>query len=75
MTQGTSDRTPHDPSGHDLSRRGVLRGAAVGGLALPLLAACGSDGGDVAGSGSTGGSASGGARSAPPTYPSAAGRS
>jgi len=62
MTQGTSDRTPHDPSGHDLSRRGVLRGAAVGGLALPLLAACGSDGADVAGSESTGGSASGGAR-------------
>lgn len=26
-----------------LSRRGVIRGAAVGGLALPLLAACGDD--------------------------------
>ena len=60
MTQGTSDRTPHDPAGHDLSRRGVLRGAAVGGLALPLLAACGSDGGDATGSEPTGGSASGG---------------
>lgn len=27
----------------DLTRRGVLRGAAVSGLALPVLAACGSD--------------------------------
>ena len=28
----------------DLTRRGVLRGAAVSGLALPVLAACGGDG-------------------------------
>lgn len=36
-----------DPSGAPLramSRRGVLRGAGVGGLALPLLAACGGNG-------------------------------
>jgi nitrite reductase/ring-hydroxylating ferredoxin subunit len=44
-------------SGTDLTRRGVMRGAAVGGLALPLLAACGGDGGgtgapEAAGSGS-----------------------
>lgn len=32
-----------DPSQLDLSRRIVLRGAAVSGVALPLLAACGSD--------------------------------
>jgi len=36
----------------DLDRRTILRGAAVGGLALPLLAACG--GGDEASSGSSG---------------------
>ena len=29
----------------DVSRRGVLRGAVVGGAALPVLAACGSGGG------------------------------
>jgi Rieske Fe-S protein len=29
-----------------LTRRNVVRGVAVGGLALPLLAACGSDGAD-----------------------------
>jgi nitrite reductase/ring-hydroxylating ferredoxin subunit len=59
----TVDHEPHDdarPGGetHDLSRRGVLRGTAVGALALPVLAACGSDsgaGGD-AGSGGTGSS-------------------
>ena len=34
----------------DLTRRGVLRGAAVSGLALPVLAACG---GDEAGPGSS----------------------
>ena len=28
----------------DVSRRAILRGAAVGGVAFPLLAACGSDG-------------------------------
>ena len=43
---------------HDLSRRGVLRGTAVGALALPVLAACGSDGGDAGGAG--GGGAEGG---------------
>jgi Rieske Fe-S protein len=35
-------------SGTDLTRRGVVRGAAVGGLTLPLLAACGGDGGGAA---------------------------
>ncbi len=34
------DETPPAP---DLSRRAVLRGAAVGGLALPVLAACAAD--------------------------------
>ena len=32
-----------DKPAADLSRRGVIRGAAVGGLAVPLLVACGSD--------------------------------
>lgn len=31
------------PSGSEVTRRGVIRGAAVGGLTLPLLAACGED--------------------------------
>jgi Rieske Fe-S protein len=38
----------------DLDRRTILRGATVGGLALPLLAACGGGGGDGASSGSSG---------------------
>lgn len=33
----------HPISGSDLSRRGMIRGVAAGGLALPLLAACGDD--------------------------------
>lgn len=40
-------------SGADLTRRGVIRSAAVGGLTLPLLAACGGSGsssGDAAAS-------------------------
>ena len=40
----------------DLDRRRMLRGAAVGGLALPLLAACG--GADEPSSGSSGGGTS-----------------
>ena len=32
-------------AGHDVDRRALIRGVAVGGLALPLLAACGSDSG------------------------------
>lgn len=39
MTQ----RTDRSRSIDALSRRGVMRGAAVGGLAVPLLAACGGD--------------------------------
>ena len=41
--------------GFDPTRRGVLRGVAVGGLSLPLLAACGGGGGatpDASASGS-----------------------
>lgn len=34
-----------DQDRRDLTRRGVLQRAAVGGVALPLLAACGADGG------------------------------
>ena len=41
-----------DPvAGRDVDRRGLIRGAAVAGIALPLAAACGSDGGE-SGSGS-----------------------
>lgn len=57
-TRPTSESAPVSASGHDLSRRGVMRGAAVGGLALPVLAACG--GGDAATGGSSGGASSGG---------------
>jgi nitrite reductase/ring-hydroxylating ferredoxin subunit len=65
----TVDHDAHDDArsgpgtdSHDLSRRGVLRGSAVGALALPVLAACGSDGGDGGGadSGGAGGSGTGG---------------
>jgi Rieske Fe-S protein len=40
-------------SGADLTRRGVIHGAAVGGLALPLLAACGGGGSSTANGGSS----------------------
>ncbi|HLN75839.1 MAG TPA: Rieske (2Fe-2S) protein [Nocardioidaceae bacterium] len=51
-------------AGRDVERRALIRGVAVGGLALPLLAACGSDGGgtgSAAPSGSQSGSGDGGA--------------
>ena len=51
MTQ--PDSTPSTP----LDRRTMLRGAAVGGVALPLLAACG--GGSDTSGGSSGGSSGG----------------
>jgi Rieske Fe-S protein len=35
----------------EVSRRSLLRGAAVGGVALPLLVACGNDGGGAAAAG------------------------
>jgi nitrite reductase/ring-hydroxylating ferredoxin subunit len=38
----------------ELDRRTILRGGTVGGLALPLLAACSGGGGDEASSGSSG---------------------
>jgi nitrite reductase/ring-hydroxylating ferredoxin subunit len=47
------DSTPSTP----LDRRAVLRGAAVGGVALPLLAACG--GGSDTSGGSSGGASQG----------------
>ena len=50
----------------DLSRRRALAGAAVGGLSLPLLAACG-------GGGSSSTPAAGGATSAPPSAPTGGG--
>lgn len=55
MTSQAPD-TPAD-NGADVTRRTVLRGAAVSGIALPLLAACGGG----SGGGSTGGSGGGGA--------------
>ena len=54
-----TDPTPSTP----LDRRTVLRGAAVGGVAVPLLASCGggtsSSGDSGGGSGSSGGSGQG----------------
>ena len=58
-TQPTSAPTPGSTSGHEVSRRGVMRGAAVGGLALPVLAACG--GGTASGGSSDSASGDGGA--------------
>lgn len=49
------------PSGSEVSRRGVLRGAALGGVAVPLLAACGNEA-DTSGQQPTG---AGGADSGP----------
>jgi nitrite reductase/ring-hydroxylating ferredoxin subunit len=60
-TEPTPAPTPVSTSGHDVSRRGVMRGAAVGGLALPVLAACG--GGGSASGGSSGGANGGGGAS------------
>ena len=38
----------HPISSSDLTRRGMIRGVAAGGLALPVLAACGDEGGGAA---------------------------
>ena len=48
--------THEDEPSSDVSRRTLLRGATVGGIALPLLAACG--GGNSSSSGSSGSSGS-----------------
>src|SRR3954454_17034848 len=48
----------------ELDRRTILRGGTVGGLALPLLAACSGGGGDEASSGSSGDAGSPGDASA-----------
>jgi Rieske Fe-S protein len=51
-----------DPSASsDVTRRAVVRGAALGGVALPLLAACGGGGSSSDGSGGAGGSGGSGA--------------
>lgn len=59
-TEHETEPTPVSTSGHDVSRRGVMRGAAVGGLALPVLAACGG-GGSASGGSSAGANGGGGA--------------
>jgi Rieske Fe-S protein len=41
----------HSKRSHDVSRRTVLWGAAVGGSAVPVLAACGGDGTEKPGAG------------------------
>ena len=51
----------------DLTRRGVLRGAAVSGVALPVLAACGSDDATPATSSGNGGNGAGSAGTSVPT--------
>jgi Rieske Fe-S protein len=62
---------PHPTAAPRLTRRHALGGAAGVGIGLPLLAACGSDGGSTAtdagttGSGGTGGSASADAPAGP----------
>ena len=43
-----TDATPSSSADNDVTRRSVLRATAVGGLALPLLAACGSGTPDTA---------------------------
>jgi Rieske Fe-S protein len=54
MTEHDDTQTAQPPSsGGDVTRRVMLRGATVSGVALPFLAACG-DGGDGASSGADG---------------------
>ena len=57
--------------GREMSRRVLLRGAAVTGVAAPMLAACGSDDGSAGSSGESGGgqSSSGASGSAKATVP------
>ena len=66
------DSSP-DAATADLDRRTVLRGATVGGLALPLLAACG--GGDEASSGGSGGARSSAGADSPDSSGGAGGTS
>ena len=63
MTSELTSELPNDPDAvsSDLSRRGVIRGVAVAGLAAPLLAACGGDEEPAA----TGGGDQGGEPAAP----------
>lgn len=49
----------HPTTGPDLTRRGVFRGIAAGGVALPVLSACGSDDGDASPGSSASASGSG----------------
>jgi len=49
-----------DAPSTEVTRRMLLRGAAVSGVALPLLAACGGGSGGTSGGGSAGGSSGGG---------------
>ena len=55
------------------SRRTMLRGATVGGLALPLLAACGGSDDSTSGPSASGDSSSAAASSAAPDAPAASG--
>ncbi len=76
MTNTTQSATSDHPSprADEVSRRTMLRGVAVGGVALPLLAACG--GGDsTSSSDSSGGTSesSGGDSASPSTSASAGG--
>lgn len=58
----SSDQPTTEATASAVSRRTMLRGAAVGGVAVPLLAACGSsDSGSGSGAASASGSASGSA--------------
>ena len=50
---------PRATIGYDLTRRGVMRGVAAGGLALPVLAACGGGSGSTSPTGTSGSSPAG----------------
>ncbi len=70
-----TDAQPGAAAARDVTRRRVIRGAAAGGIALPLLAACGSGDGSGAGSsGSSGSSGSGGATVAASDVPVGGGK-
>jgi Rieske Fe-S protein len=59
---------PHETTARGASRRTLVTGMAAGGLALPLLAACGSgNGGEATGSSGSSDTSSGGAGSGAPS--------
>jgi nitrite reductase/ring-hydroxylating ferredoxin subunit len=75
MTNTTQSATSDQPSPRtdEVSRRTMLRGVAVGGVALPLLAACGGGDSSSSSDGSSSGSSSDDSATASPSTSASAG--